>query len=327
MITTPSPQTLFDANVGLAPNSAFGSYAMLEFGGSLVLGLSNSPGNDNGGMVAVLDEAGNLTAEHVVDEQGIHDIRVIDNDLFVVGTDPVDSWAYGNLYLRQNGDWEKIRTMPNVIHALGAIKDGESYLIATGAHTGDNTTYSGRIYKSVDLQSWAWQELGVTLSGNYYTYRVMDMARHGTRIYATVMWPVNSTRLLVSEDDGQTWQVVIDDITHSPAVLARFVTHGDYLCMLNQSLFEIVAFALDGSYLLIDLPSVNASDRFNVLASDGASLYVLDNQGDIWKTSDMSTWVLLCHIDNAISLGYWLSQGCLVVSDVGQSAKLWKIAL
>lgn len=323
---TPPMQTVFENEVGILSNIHFGVYAMREFGGDMVLSLSNSPGNNNGGMLAVLDSNDNLTAEYAVNEQGVHDIRIIDDDLFVVGTDPLDDWTYGNLYRRQNGAWEKIRTMPNVIHALTAIKDGDDYLIGVGAHTGDNQTWSGRIYKSSDLQNWTWQELGVTITGNYYTYRVMELAKHGDLFYATVMWPINSTRLL-SSADGQIWTVVIDDITHSPAINARYVTHGDYLCMLNQSLFEIVAFDLEGTYTLIGLPSVNASDRFNVLASDGVYLYVLGNQGDIWRTEDLATWVLYSHVDNAISLGYWPSQNCLVVSDVGTQAKLWKVVL
>jgi len=300
---------------------------MRQIGSNLAIALSNSPGNDNGGMLALLDTDENLAGEYVVNEQGIHDLRLLDNDLFIVGTDPLESWEFGNLYRRQNGTWEKIRTLPNVIHAFAALKSGANYLIATGAHTGDNETYSGRIYLSSDLENWTFQELGVTINENYYTYRVMDIAVHAGKIYASIMWPVNSTRLLTSSDNGQSWNMVFDEITHSPAINARYVFHNDYLCMLNQSLFEIIVFDTNGAYNFLDLPSVNASDRFNVMVSDGNHLYVLDNLGDVWRTGDLSTWELYSHVDNAISLGYWPSQNCLVASDMGVNAKLWKIPL
>lgn len=315
--------SLFETTTLVSPNSAFGSYAARAFGEDLVLSLSNSPGNDNGGMLAVLDSNDNLTAEYVVNEQGIHDIRVIDDDLFVVGTDPLDDWTLGNLYRRQNGAWEKIRTMPNVIHAFGALKDGTEYFVATGAHTGDSQTWSGRIYKSADLQNWTWQELSAQIGEFTYTYRVMDIAKHGSRYYAILMWPVNSTRLLVS-DDGENW-TVLDN--YNPAIYTRMIVHGDKLVMVNDGRYALYLFDTDGDAQTLPLPQTNVIEKFNALASEGARLYFLAADGYIWRTADLSAWERYSYVPNAISLGAWPSQACLVASEVGVNAKLWKIPL
>lgn len=317
-----SMQSLFEEQTAIAPSNDFGSYVGVPVGDDLIIGVSNSPGNDNGGLIARLAPGGDLSLETVVNEQGVHDIEIFDGEIFVTGTDPTDGgWDLGNVYRSVGGGWSQYRTLPNVIHALGATKLNGEYWVAAGAHVGDNTTYSGRLYRSTDLQSWTWQEIGAVINGTLYTYRVMDVANHGGTWYATAMWGINNTRLLTSQD-GCVWTQT--DL--QPSVYARYIIHSGMLCMANQGGFEVYAFGEDGSQATIDLPeSVRLSDRFNILASDGAYLYALDNAGYILRTSDLVAWQRYSYVANAISVGYWPSQNCLVVSDRGAQAKLWRI--
>ena len=325
-IVIDSMQMLFESQIGITPNDSFGSYVQSAYGDNLMLGVSNSPGNDNGGLVASLQPDGTLSLETVVNEQGIHDINVFGDEIVVPGTDPTDGgWNLGNVYRKIDSAWEEFRTLPNVIHAFGMIKIGSEYFVATGAHVGDNTTYSGRVYRSTDLQNWTWVELGVEINGEWYTFRVTEIAKHGSRLYATVMVPVNTTWLFISSDDGQTWT---QNPGIDPSIYGRYCIHGDYLCVLNKSLYQIWLFDLEGIVSVLSLGGgKNASEKFNVLASDGERLYVLANDGYIWRTSDLATWQLYSQVTNAISIGYWPSQNCLVVSDKGANAKLWRIAL
>lgn len=324
-IVMDSMQALFETQVAIAPNDRFGSYMQIAYGDNLLLGISNSPGNDNGGLVALLSPSGNLALETVVNEQGIHDINVFGDEIVVSGTDPTDGdWNLGNVYRRiNNGTWEEFRTLPNVIHSFGTAKIGGEYFVATGAHIGDNTTYSGRVYRSSDLQNWTWAELGV----NGATYRVMDIAKCGNRLYATVMLPVNYTLLMISDDNGITWSVMSNDQDYHPGILQRYCIHGDKLCIVNVGRYGLIIIEQDGSYRKLSMPGIAISTKFNVLASDGYSLYALDVSGYIWRTPDLASWQQYSQVTDAISIGYWPSQNCLVVSDKGTQAKLCKIPI
>lgn len=53
-----------------------------------------------------------------VDEEAIHRYVVIDADLYIPGTDPTESWDWGNLYQNGGDGWEKKRTIPNGLHVF-----------------------------------------------------------------------------------------------------------------------------------------------------------------------------------------------------------------
>jgi hypothetical protein len=60
------------------------------------------------------------------------------------------------------------------------------------------------------------------------------------------------------------------------------------------------------------------------MASSGNDLYYLSRSGAIW---DALTGVQISQVDNATSLGYWPNQNCLIASNRGAQAALYRISL
>jgi len=71
-----------------------------------------------------------------VDEEAIDHYVVIDGDLYIPGTDPKESWEWGNFYRNDGTGWVKYRTIPGGVHCYDmAGYHGELFagLHATGA--------------------------------------------------------------------------------------------------------------------------------------------------------------------------------------------------
>lgn len=279
----------------------------------MFIGLSNSPGNDVGAHVAQVDSLGNMTAERTLDEQGVHDM-LYDGDLLIVpGSDPhPDSWAFGNLYTRTAGGvWTKLRNMTNVIHSIGAcIHEGELY-VGVGAHTGDNQTFQGRVFRSAD-QGASWSSTLVAY------YRVYDVASFDGRLYATTN-PTPFQRLYSSTDDGDTWSLV-SGVT--PALKPRLVVYDGRLFGVTSTgtLFGVA----EGNHTInfYTLPETIA-DNWNVLAVHSSGFYALTGTGDkIYHSEDMGTWNYHCDLESdCVSLTAWDGVG-LIVSEKGTAARL-----
>ncbi len=74
---------------------------MQPIGDTLFVGVGNSPGNEDGAAVLSSADGATLASGQTLDEQGVHDVQLQGSDLWVCGTDPVESsneWALGNLY-------------------------------------------------------------------------------------------------------------------------------------------------------------------------------------------------------------------------------------
>ena len=168
---------------------------------------------------------------------------------------------------------------------------------------------------------------GVTWEDNIQlnAYRITDVLWRSGYYYATGYdWQGGLFQPQIwTSSDGADWQLIAGVL---PSVLQRLVIHGDLVLMVEASLSRLLV--VDGvSVSSYALPSPFRAVMLNGLMSVGADLYFVDAIGQIWVTSDFSNWTQYSYVPNAISLGYWPSQNCLVASDVGPTAKLWKIQL
>ena len=290
---------------------------MIEIGGYLFGGLGNLPAGSDGGCVARVAPDGTVTVEYQLSEQGCHDMHLHNGKLYIPGTDPTDDWTLGNIYIRDaEGAWTKLRTLPLVIHTWGLCHDALGRLwAATGAHTGDNVTWAGNLYRSDD-DGMTWGA-PITLSN----YRMFDVALLDTVLYALALTVSNVTQLWRSADDGDTWQQVVGV---TPTFYQRLIEHNGKLHCLRSDGFAVLAISPDGSVETIVQPERCTDMPFSTLASSGTNLYFLDRYGAIWNAL---TGVQVSAVPGAISIGYWPSQACLIASTAGAQAALYKINL
>jgi len=100
---------------------------------------SNQPPAENAGPVPVIAydlQTGQFKTEFVVDEEQIDRYRIIDNQLYIPGHDPRDSWELGNFYHLADTGWEKVRTIPLGIHAYDILGHSDDLFVAEGATKG-----------------------------------------------------------------------------------------------------------------------------------------------------------------------------------------------
>ena len=73
-----------------------------------------------------------------VDEESIDRYCVIDEDLYIPGTDPCcgDGWDFGNFYRNDGTGWVKKRTIPTGLHAFDMLRFQGRLFVATGPNDG-----------------------------------------------------------------------------------------------------------------------------------------------------------------------------------------------
>ena len=163
-----------------------------------------------------------------------------------------------------------------------------------------------------------WAE-NVQLNG----YRMFDIIEHSSALYSTGWHWSSETgyQAQLWRNHGDGW-VLADGV--QPYRYPRLTAFGNMLIAWhtgNQSLIDCVT----GVEYPVIFPHIPNLCKPFAVAADW--LYCLDGHDYIWRTTDLETWERYSYIANAISIGYWPSQNCLVVSDKGANAKLWRIAL
>jgi len=296
---------------------------MQAIGNDLYVGLGNEPAGSDGALVAKWDGAV-LTAEHVLDEQGCHDMHAHGAELWVSGTDPTEDWTLGNVYYRNAaGTWTKRRTLPKTMHTWGLYHDaGGNLFAATGSHTGDSSTWEGRVMRSTDDgATWA-QDVRVN------DYRVYDVIGFGSRLYAIGYdYQAGYVRqLLYSTDAGLTWSV---ESGVTPYRLARFVLWNSKLAAVDGGRDRLIIVASDFSVSYVDLPSETEvrNPVLNPLASDGTYLYMIAESGYIYRLDAAEEWTCYSYVEDAIGIAYWAGDSALMVGDVGVTARLWRVGV
>lgn len=122
-----------------------------------------------------------FTKEFVVQDESVDLFRVYGDTLYVPGTDPQESWEWGNLYTKRGGVWEKMRTIPNGLHTFDVAEWNGSFFVACGTESG------GQIYRSED-------------SGQHWTAceRAHPMARYQGRFWGLL--PMGHELLIAGEN-------------------------------------------------------------------------------------------------------------------------------
>jgi len=67
-----------------------------------------------------------------LNEEAIHRYVVIDGDLYIPGTDPKDSWEWGNFYRNDGSGWGQYRTILNGVHTFDLAGYNDDLFAAIG---------------------------------------------------------------------------------------------------------------------------------------------------------------------------------------------------
>lgn len=102
--------------------------------------LGHGDFNKNAGPIPVIyyDPSNNkFVTQYTVDEEQIDVYKVINDKLYIPGTDAKESWSLGNFYVMENDQWMKYRTIPKAIHVNDlACFNGRLYVAVTTSKTG-----------------------------------------------------------------------------------------------------------------------------------------------------------------------------------------------
>lgn len=78
-----------------------------------------------------------------VDEEAIDRYVVIDGDLYIPGTDPLESWNWGNFYRNDGTGWIKYRAIPHSIHTFDMEGYGGELFTSIGPNAAAGLLRSG----------------------------------------------------------------------------------------------------------------------------------------------------------------------------------------
>ncbi len=59
-----------------------------------------------------------FTLEYTAPDEMVSKFYIFDDRLVVPGNDPRESWDFGNLYIKERGEWRKVRTIPRGLHCF-----------------------------------------------------------------------------------------------------------------------------------------------------------------------------------------------------------------
>lgn len=283
----------------------------------MFLAVGNDPGNENGASIIQVDQLGNLTFEFELDEQGCYDLLFDGDTLIVPGTDPIESWALGNVYTRDNlGVWAKLRTLPNTIHSFGACTHNGDLYIATGGHIGDQTTFRGYVLKSSDGgQTW--------VSTLVSDYRIHDIISYNGNLYVTADEFLDKT-FYYSTDHGDTWNLLISMVPNHKTRMVKWTGLENERLVVLRDAPGIYTIDQSNNVLLYSEPPNSVLREFNTMSVIEPHLYVL-NETHVYRTQNLIEWEHYCELDNpCISLMSWPGFG-LIVSEEGPTARLLRI--
>lgn len=285
-----------------------------------MLGVSNDPGNSNGAVIAKTVNLNDFTSEIVLNEQGVHDVEYKNNKVYVVGADPVEptnEWSLGNLYVKDSV-WIKRRTIPNAIHTLGFESTADGIFVATGSHTGDNATWQGRVYKSVDDGvNWTYSTVS--------NYRLYDLIYFGGYYYATAYeWSFSTgyySGVYRSPDGASNWTPVYSIL--APLIKPRLIVFNDKLLIFSSTLL-LYAIDLSGNVISYNLPVI-CKNNWNPVTVTTQYLYYIGVNNLIYRTPDFNIWTKYSTLNNATTIYYSALFNKIIVADMGTSFSLWEL--
>lgn len=307
----------------------FGAYVMQPWGENLYVGFGAArPAESNGAMITRFDGQ-SIQFVSNIKEQGIHDMHLMENTLYIAGTDPCcgqdtpgHEWDLGNVYTYTPTQGINLhRTLPNVIHTWGLWGSNSKLYASTGSHLGGyNANLTGAIYESNDGgASW---NLVTYLS----FYRVYDIFGLNSKLYTLSSDGGNYLALKSSTDAGKTWTT-----ESNSANRVRMIEFNNQVVAVDYSRGALILAGETNGYVILPFrvgspTNVASYSDYNLLTTDGTNLYVAGENGQVYKSSDLQNWENIASVNGElISIAYWPAKNSIVFASRGLNANIWQI--
>lgn len=229
-------------------------------------------------------------ASYKAKDEAIHGFEVINGTLCAPGIDAQESWTYGNYYtLDKNGNWQKIRNLPNGVHNFDMIESNGKIFAGLGTETvGDTVAVSsdgGKTFTFAPLYK----------DGNPYDLSKFDHSRtyefamlNGT-VYALIaLYPVSGSETwgIYRYEDGNMHYVAEGRTLLEGKDFSRKYFGGTFelngICYLTaRRLYAIQDFSDPSKWSSISMP--NQGKVSDAILKDGV-IYVLSSRQNKDKT-------------------------------------------
>ncbi|QQR93591.1 carboxypeptidase regulatory-like domain-containing protein [bacterium] len=329
---------------GGVPNSNFGIYVMKYYRDELYIGISacvplGCPGGlltkfEGDNLIPILRDVDGVPT-NIYKEDGIHDIDVYNDKMYILGTDPAfgDGWELGNVYtFTPEEGIIKFRTLPNTVHSLGQTHIGDTWYVSTGNINSTQTQNYSSLFASLDGGN-TWNMLAQT--GNYRAYDILNNNNFGYFIIRDVGAYVKIKRTNLDDASLTLTEVPIVGYGYSvitPSIVARLTRLEDKIIGITSSngIFSIKNSS--GNATLHTLPGGRLPvQQFNPIAVDNDGyVYIITTNKEVIRTKNLYTWELVASIPATGSLAaltYNDNTNVLAVSSIGTDANVWLLNL
>jgi hypothetical protein len=252
--------------------------------------------------------------EFTVDDEAITNYRVLDGKLVITGTDAMEPWDFGNIYVLTDKGWVKYRNIHNAVHVLDIESFKGKWFAGTGtvrkAESGQEIA-PGAVFSSADQgQTWTRSvETGVT--GEVFS-RVHSLAVFKDRLFAfsnnthnksgPMLDPYGEIDALAY--DGAAWRS-LDIIPAQQIRRTEAYAFGDKLLLKVTTRpgaggFSVYLYAYDGKNTE-KLDSLQYSNIGDIVVKPDRLLAMIRNkqgQLEIAETRDLKTWVYYAFSDS-----------------------------
>jgi hypothetical protein len=223
------------------------------------------------------------------DENAIDRYVVIDDDLYIPGTDPKESWEYGNFYRNCNdgNGWQKFRTIPNGVHNFDMEKYKGKLFAALGTD-GDHKEYALQ-YSEDGGNTW-------TSAVDAVSSRFLDLFKMNGKLFAVAK---NSTLYRFNSTDSKFAVIktrLAPDLPPHPYSVKRVTEVNDDVVLYIVKSAEVSSPSIyklqpdeDGR----KVPFFDGKKPRDIVAVNGC-VYVLteatSHYATVYKSTDLDNW-------------------------------------
>lgn len=158
---------------------------MIIYDGSLYIGGGDYGGNAGPVTVwqrSIADKSWSVSGS--VPDEEINRFLVIDGELVITGTDPIDDWTLGNYYVMRDGEWSVKRVIPHAVHNFDMLSYNGQIFAAIGTEAGffpvSVSDDGGESFSNVPFE-----KNGLIVNTSSYTkVRCYDLFLLGDNVYA-----------------------------------------------------------------------------------------------------------------------------------------------
>jgi hypothetical protein len=160
-------------------------WSLMAFNGQLYIGLGDD--DANAGPVPVYrfsPENQVFFEETILPDEKLDRFYIFNDELFIPGDDPQQSWALGNIYnLHKNQGWQKLRTLPKTIHTHALAQfDGLLFAGVLNQDAAPANLHKDRYGSAVAISN----DLGLTWKVQLLAgWRIFDFLMVNGKLYAT----------------------------------------------------------------------------------------------------------------------------------------------